>query len=375
MAKCKNNLHMFKFAEIKGLMTTDNLSGVWTYSLNLARELKKHDISITLAIMGEDLTDHQKEELKGIPYFFAPFRQEWMKDPWEDIEKAGEWLMHLKERINPDFIHLNTYSLGRLKWKIPVIMTLHSCLLTWWDAVKKEQIPREWYRYKANVEDGIRSADVVIAPSKSILKAAEKFYGRFLNRKIIYNGGDMNWFRSDTKEKYIFSMGRIMDEAKNIDLIIKAAPCIKYNIYIAGDNNGFPTENLPRNIIFLGKLSPEQKRDWLSHASLYLLPVKYEPFGYTFLEAAFSGCALITGEIDSMKEIWDDAAVYIDNTNSSILAEQVNTLMYDDEYRNTMAEKARKRAESRYTVEKMAVGYLNLYREIKVEYEVSKGGN
>jgi hypothetical protein len=225
-------------------MTTDNIGGVWTYSINLARELRKHDISITLAITGEDLTDAQKEDLRGIPYFFAPFKQEWMNDPWEDIQKAGEWLMKIRDRINPDFIHFNSYSLAGLKWKVPVIVTLHSCVLSWWDAVKHEQIPREWYRYKSNVENGIRSADIIIAPSRAMLSAAEKFYGRFFNKKVIYNGGDSLRYKSDHKEKYIFSMGRIWDEAKNIDLIINVSTRSVVSLNRKSPNSGMIFEAL-----------------------------------------------------------------------------------------------------------------------------------
>lgn len=356
---------MFKFRTIKGLMTTDNIGSVWTYALNLAKELRKHNFEITLAITGDKLTEAQILELEDINWYFQPFKQEWMENPWEDIKKCGEWLMEILEEVNPDFIHLNSCSLGSLNWKRPVVVTLHSCVVSWWEAVKKEKIPREWFRYKGNVENGIRSADMVVAPSRTMMNYAEKNYGKLPNKKVIYNGGCRQNYQTDIKEKYIFSMGRIWDEAKNIDEIVKAAPLIPYNIYIAGNNQGYITADLPANVRFIGYLSPTEIINWLSSASVYLLPVKYEPFGYTFLEAAFSGCALVTGDIDSMREIWDDAAIYTDTSDPLKLAEQVNALMYDDDLRAGMAEKARKRAETNYTLEKMAEEYVALYRQIK----------
>ena len=35
------------------------------------------------------------------------------------------------------------------------------------------------------------------------------------------------------------------------------------------------------------------------------LPARYEPFGLSILEAALSGCALVLGDLPSLRELWD----------------------------------------------------------------------
>ena len=57
----------------------------------------------------------------------------------------------------------------------------------------------------------------------------------------------------------------------------------------------------------LGSLSPRALAAWLARAAIYCLPARYEPFGLSVLEAALSGCALVLGDIPSLREIWDDA--------------------------------------------------------------------
>lgn len=356
---CQLNLFGMKI-----LLTTDNIGGVWTYSLTLARGLKSRGIDVCLAVIGENLTDYQRGQLRFTMWSSFVSKQEWMDNPWSDIKRAGQWLQNLARDERPDIIHLNSYSFGAMHWKVPVVIAAHSCVLSWWEAVKDEQAPSGWDRYRQSVGEGIRGVDAVVAPGNVMMKSVEKFYRPQRKRFVIFNGAESSGFHVSKKEKFIFSMGRLWDEAKNIKLVIDAAKLIRYPIFIAGEFNSGQSVRLPRNVHFLGRLSPAEISGWLSEAAVYLLPVKYEPFGYTFLEAAFSGCALITGDIPSMREIWGDAAVYADPHNSIALAEAVNDLMKDGQRREMLSAKAREMAFSEYTSEKMTAGYITLYSNV-----------
>ena len=54
----------------------------------------------------------------------------------------------------------------------------------------------------------------------------------------------------------------------------------------------------------LGKLPAAEMKLWFAHAAIYCLPARYEPFGLSVLEAGLSGCALVLGDIPSLREIW-----------------------------------------------------------------------
>ena len=349
---------------MKVLITTDNKSGAWTFSINLAKGLISNGINVALAIMGDPLTDDQKTEVSFVSYYNFNCKQEWMADPWDDVKKAGKWLLNLKHQIQPDIVHLNSYSFGSLPWNIPVVITAHSCRLSWWKAVKGAEAPAVWDTYKEFVSKGIQAADVIAAPSNTMLNDIEELYEPLKKKVVIYNGGDSSRYNVEEKENYIFSICRLWDEAKNIKLVIKAASKISYPIYIAGDIADYDLPELPHNVHLLGRLSRAEVAGWLSKAAVYLLPVKYEPFGYTFIEAAFSGCALVTGNIESMREIWEDNALYVDTNNSDELAYSVNMVMWDVHRRQLLARNAKKHAISNYIHYKMTSEYLFIYQSL-----------
>ncbi len=128
----------------KVLMTADTAGDVWTYAIELARGLAERGVEVALATMGEPLNVLQREKANRIPrlrVFEGAFKPEWMEDPWRDVEKAGEWLLRLEDRIGPDLIHLNGFVHGSLPWNAPKVMVGHSCRLSWWQAVKGEAAP------------------------------------------------------------------------------------------------------------------------------------------------------------------------------------------------------------------------------------------
>jgi glycosyltransferase involved in cell wall biosynthesis len=269
--------------------------------------------------------------------------------------------MKIHKEIQPDLVHLHTYSLGNLDWNVPVIMSVHSGLLGWWEAVHHESAPDNWNTYRKNTSKGIQAATFIIAPSFGMLNEAEKFYGPFRNKRVIYNGRDRRLFKTSKKEKIVFSIGNILNEAKNINLLLKAASAIKYPVFIAGDKSSVKEKGLPANVHFTGPLSQEDLTVWLSKAAIYALPVLYEPFGYTFLEAAFSSCALIGGNIQSLKEIWGDSMIYADTRRADLLANTINKLMVDDNRLEASGNKALKQASSKYTLQTMVHEYADLY--------------
>jgi glycosyltransferase involved in cell wall biosynthesis len=199
-----------------------------------------------------------------------------------------------------------------------------------------------------------------------------KYYGPVRGETVIHNGADPAKYYVSPKDDIVFSMGRLWDEAKNIRLVIEAAGHIKYPVYIAGSLEGREMPEMPANVLMLGYLPPDAIKEWLSRAAIYLLPVKYEPFGYSFLEAALSGSALITGKIGSMREIWEESAVFADTGDSFSLAMLVNGLMADPEHRHLMTVRARERAVSMYTATTMAENYTSLYRRTISSYTTRK---
>ena len=351
----------------KVLMTTDTVGGVWNYSLELARGLGEKGIEVALATMGAPLNELQRDKADrtpGLRVFESHLKLEWMDEPWRDVEKAGDWLLNLESRICPDVVHLNGYVHGVLPWSAPKLVVGHSCVLSWWRAVKGEDAPESWDRYQVEVAAGLHAADLVVAPSTAMLAALADHYGQLPRTRVIPNGRDAHIFRPTAKEPMLFSAGRLWDEAKNLEALERVAPRLPWPIFVAGDNH-HPDggEIRPHNTRLLGRLSQRALAAWLGRASIYALPARYEPFGLSILEAALAGCTLVLGDIPSLREIWRNRAVFVDPNDTEALEREVMSLIESPERRQSLAAGSRSRA-LELTPERMVSGYLTAYGEM-----------
>ena len=354
------------------LMTADTVGGVWTYALELAGVLSKQGVEVALATMGAPLTPQQWEAAKqiaGLKVFESYFKLEWMEDPWDDIQQAGQWLLDLEERFQPNVVHLNGYTHGALPWKSPILVVGHSCVLSWWEAVKGEAAPSSWQRYQHEVSQGLAASDLVVAPSAAMLASLKTHYGSSFQGRVIPNGRDSGLFSPSEKKEFVFTAGRLWDEAKNVAVLEQIAPQLIWSIYVAGNQkhpNGIK-DSINRlsksNIHWLGHLNVQELAVWYAEASIYALPARYEPFGLSVLEAALSGCALVLGDIPSLREIWGDAAVFVPPDERDAIASAINALIADSPRRSQLATRARTRA-LEYTSEVMASRYLTAYQEL-----------
>jgi glycosyltransferase involved in cell wall biosynthesis len=361
---------------LKVIMTADTVGGVWTYCVELCGALKEYDVQFHLVTMGAKMQQWQRDEiqaLKNVEVYETEFKLEWMQDPWEDVEKSGSFLLELEDKVQPDLIHLNSFSYGSLPFKSKKVIVAHSDVFSWWKQVLNDEPSSDWQKYFQAVKVGLKQCDLIVTPSNTMATYIKELYYPRIKSTTIYNSRSIDLFHKRKKQPYIFAMGRIWDEGKNIKLLIEAASRIKYQIRIAGDNK-FETDSLEitgSNITFLGKLSSTEIAKELSEASIYVLPAKYEPFGLSALEAALSGCALVLGDIDSLREIWQDNAVYLNTNDADELATIINKLLDDQVQLSAYASWAEKQSQH-FSTDKMATGYLNIYRQLAQQNKSKK---
>jgi glycosyltransferase involved in cell wall biosynthesis len=104
----------------------------------------------------------------------------------------------------------------------------------------------------------------------------------------------------------------------------------------------------------------------MSTAPVYALPALYEPFGLSVLEAALSGCALVLGDIPSLRELWTDAAMFVAPRDDEALTWALNSLVDNVAQRQAFAFLARAKA-TQFGPRRMAAGYFGAY-----EYCISR---
>lgn len=346
------------------LMTTDCLGGVWDYSLALAGELARRDIQVSLAVLGGPLTEDQRAAATAIPRLLlaeSAWKLEWMPDCGVDMALSSQWLMELAQDLKPDLVHVNGYAHAALPFKAPVLCAAHSCVASWFAAVRGDVPPDIYDAYEEGVRAGLSRAAAVVAPSRAMAAALAVHYGAAPDISIIPNGLDPAPFTVGDKEPMVLAVGRVWDEAKNIALLDKVASCIGAPVLVAGDVHGPGGAALmPRHATPVGRLPREELYDLYSRARIFCLPARYEPFGLAALEAALSGCALVLGDIPSQREVWGDAALYVRPDDADGLRRALNGLLADTGRAADLAERARIRAR-RYTAAAMADAYLDIY--------------
>lgn len=352
------------------LMSADTVGGVWTYAVELAAALARRDVEVVLAAMGGPLGDIQEAEARAIPgleLHHHPWRLEWMEDPWTDVEASGEWLLDLARRHRPDVVHVNGYAHAHLPWGAPVVVVAHSCVCSWHEQVRGEAPPPEAERYRREVARGLAAADLRVAPTRTMADWLDRFYGSFDPVRVIPNARNPELFppvlAAEDRDPVIFAAGRLWDEAKNVSTLAGIAPRLSWPVEVAGtaERPGGGRVELP-GVRFLGRLDREQMAARLGRAAIYALPVRYEPFGVGFLEAALGGCALVVGDVPTLREVWEEAAVYVPPADGEALAAALEELARDSERRSRLADAARRRALD-HAPDRMADAYLDAYRE------------
>ncbi len=350
------------------LMTTDTIGGVWTYAITLCRGLAAHGVQVVLATMGGPVQPHQREQISALGARVilceSRYKLEWMDDPWDDVGAAGSWLLALEHRYQPDIVHLNGYAHASLAWKAPVLVVAHSCVYSWWRAVKHAAPPESFTRYRSEVRAGLQCARLVVAPTTAMFGALVSHYGPPRVGRVIFNGADRFPGRDRPKEPHILCVGRLWDEAKNAAALAAVAPELSWPVRLAGDIQGPSGEPavLP-NVELLGRRTPSVLADDYRRASIYAMPARYEPFGLSILEAALAGCALVLGDLPSLREIWGEAALYVAPDDPAALKATLNALIADPEGRINLAFRARERAAELGTAP-MAEAYLSAYAQI-----------
>jgi glycosyltransferase involved in cell wall biosynthesis len=350
------------------LVTADAVGGVWTYVQTLADALAPRGVRFTVAVTGPEPTVAQRRRLLAHPYLglaHRPFRLEWMPDAAGDVARAGDWLLGLAARVRPDVVHVNGYAHAALPFEVPVIVVAHSCVCSWWRAVHGGEAPDAWRAYRVHVAAGLRAAAALVAPTRALADMLACEHGGHAARTVIIPNGIAPRRRPlAVKAPIVLAAGRLWDEAKGLAVLDRAAADLAWPVHAAGAlRRPDGVVEAPCAMRPLGPLDPDALAAWMDRAAIFAHPARYEPFGLAPLEAARAGCALVLGDLPSLREVWGDAAVYVDPASATAVRDGIASLIDDPDRRRRLARAAAARAAS-YTAERMGRAYEALYRRL-----------
>ncbi len=345
------------------LMTVDAVGGVWNYAVELARGLREHEVEVLLAVMGSSPSTVQRAQLAALEHVTLaerPFPLEWMTDPWVGVGRAAAWLRELEARHVPDVLHFNAHVHAAFPWKTPTVVVAHSCVCSWQEAVRG-RVTGVDQRYRLLVRRGLRGAGAVVAPTRAMHDSLHRQYGP-LRPVLVIAHGRREWAFDATrpKEPFFLTAGRLWDDAKNLATLVRAAGGLPWPVLAAGPANDAAPGG---DVHLLGPCDTAAMAALYARAAVYVAPARYEPFGLAILEAALSGCALILGDIPSLRELWHDAAEFVAPSDAAALRRTMLALAGDPSRRAELGRRARRRGQA-YSAGRMVDAYAAVYRRL-----------
>jgi starch synthase len=368
----------------------------------------RHEIHILT--FGEQKERSANIEVEGVRVHFAyPFQ-----DPRQQklLDTLFRNILMTGSAKQTDIVHCHTWytylagCLIKQIFGIPLVITAHSLepQRPW----KEEQLG-SGYRVSSWLEKtAYQNADGVIAPSQSMKTAVREFYQVPLDSiRIIPNGIDVNQYRPtfdegilasyhiNPAEPFILFVGRISRQ-KGIIHLVNSIRYLLPGIQVvlcagAPDTPEIGQEMAERvreaqreaqnEIIWIDQWVPRNRLIPLfSHASVFVCPSIYEPFGIINLEAMACGTPVVASGVGGIPEVVVDGENGLlvsyepAGTNDSEprnpqqfskdLAEAVNELVRSPEKRRDMGVKSRQRAEKNFSWESVARQTLEFYRAL-----------
>ena len=130
------------------LLAAEARPPIWSEVLALVGALAEVDFH--LAIMGP----RPPEIPAGVRARYMPFRA---AGAWDDLSRAGSWLLLIERELAPDLVHLNSYAHAALPWRAPVVVTAYD-------------LPAEPFGVDGDlVAEALLAAEAVAAPNEAPL--------------------------------------------------------------------------------------------------------------------------------------------------------------------------------------------------------------
>jgi glycosyltransferase involved in cell wall biosynthesis len=349
-------------------MTADAVGGVWQYSIDLAKGLSGEGVETVLAVMGPSPSSPQLKAaaaVGGLTLVDTGLPLDWLARSRGAVKSAGQAVAGLAERHEADLVQLNAPALAaETSFPVPVVAVTHSCIATWWRAVKSCHVEAD-YRWRAELHgEGLRRASRCVAPSAAFAEATREAYGLGVAPVAVHNGRSPLPLPRVAPHDFAFTAGRLWDKGKNAATLDLAAAELGVPLYAAGPAHGPSGDSIQlNNARGLGALGEKEMARWLAARPVFVSAAVYEPFGLAILEAAAAGCPLVLSDIPTFRELWGGVARFVPAMDHRGFAKEIGEVAGDYVLRTELGRAAQARAE-RYSVHSMAGRMLELYREV-----------
>jgi len=271
--------------------------------------------------------------------------------PFTDaIDGYNAWIARLADLGPVDVIHVHDWfgTLGArelaTRLRAPLVMTVHS---TEYD----RSLGHPWERILYREQAGISTATRVIAVSRHLRQQLIDRYSADPRKvRVIYNAvrPTERLERIDPTKRFVLYVGRLA-AMKGVDTFLRSAARIAPTFpdvlfVVAGEGPEYARLiqlaarlGIGERVMFLGKVSDDEREILLSGASIFILPSVVEPFGIAALEAMAAGVPTIVSKTSGVAEM-SSSSFRVDFWDVKEFASRIAELLEYPTLRATMGE-------------------------------------
>ena len=265
------------------------------------------------------------------------------------------------------------------KYRIPNVLSIHGGDI--FDP-SKSLSPHDTIGLKQTVRKMLKKADRVVAASSDTKANAEKYYGIDRKIDIVPLGIRPNTYSTKSRQdlglpadKYVFStIGRLV-KRKNIEDLLHIIKQIQISnpsvLLIMGDGpekdfieTRIQDLQLGGSVRLLGRVSDEQKYEYLNASDGYLSTAIHEGFGIVFLEAMDCGLPVICYDRGGQRDFLGNGRTgyLVELGNKAEFASRMKELLNSPSLRAGIRSHNKEYVKEFY-IESVAEKYLSIFQE------------
>ena len=280
-----------------------------------------------------------------------------------------------RPRGRPDIVHVNTWLHPRfIPRGLPVVATAHLCVhaedYNRYKPLAAKFYHRLWIR---EIErKTISTASRVVSVSKFTADGYRRVFG--IDSDVIYNGIDTSIFFPADKispgTHFTLLFAGNLTTRKGAELLRPIMDRLgeNFSLMVASGNRGINSEYLPNKSELITTANTDrQMAEVYRRAAAVLLPTRLEGLPLVVQEAMACGLPVIASRIPPLVEALgenEDCGILCDVDDVAQFVKAAERLASSPEQAAAMGRRARKRAESLFSVERMASEYVKTYKDL-----------
>ncbi len=272
---------------------------------------------------------------------------------WNSTDGYNSFIAELPGLDAVDVVHVHdwfgTVGAAELARRLgcPLVMTVHS---TEYD----RSLGHPWQHILDREQHGIDAATRVIAVSRHLRQQLiERYHADPRRVRVIYNAvrPSERLAQIDPHRRVVLFVGRLA-AMKGVDTFLRAAARVVPEFpdvlfVVAGEGSEYSrllhltaALGIGDQVMFLGKVSDEERELLLAGSSVFVLPSVVEPFGIAALEAMAAGVPAIISKTSGVAEI-TSGAFRVDFWDVDEFASRIAELLEYPTLRKAMGEQGR----------------------------------